>query len=179
MISDQALDTLKTLSGAFLDGYVLLNRKQKLIDFNRVFHSYFPRNIARQLKRKTLAKVLTLELAGEPIDLPEQCMAKGKPLRYDEIIGRIGSDLTRNLLIAGVPLFNNKQEVTGAFVCLRDVTDEAQVQSKYKQMLDQEAHERELLQQRIQEAETELIQVKDHLNSVEKELIDYKKGLLI
>lgn len=179
MIADRVLESLKELSPGFLDAYVVVDGDQAIIDFNRVFYSLFPRSVARRLKRITLKDAIQLELAGHPLELAEDCMKNGSSLRYDEVIGYPEGGERINLIAAATPLRGPDGEVSGAFISLRNVTDEAQVQQKYRSMLDDEARERETLQKRILRAEAELVEVKDQLNGVEKELRDYKKGLLV
>jgi hypothetical protein len=178
MIPESVLDTVAQLSNAILDAYVVVGLDQTIIDFNPVFYSLFPRNVARQLKKKTFREVVELELHGEPLDLAAQCMQKEKPLRFDEIVGRIQGGDSLNLIASCAPLIN-KRTLVGTAICLRDVTDEAQVQVKYKSLLDDEVREREVLKKRIEHAERELIDVKDLLSGVENELREYKKGLLV
>ncbi|MBN1946462.1 MAG: PAS domain-containing protein [Bradymonadales bacterium] len=179
MISERTLETVKTLVGALLDAYVLVDPKQKILEFNQLFYGLFPRSLARNLKKKPLDKLLEFQLGKEPVDLVAQCVTKGKPVRYEEIVGLIGSETSCKFVASAVPLFDDKQEVAGVFICLRDITDEAATLAKYRQTLEQDAREQDLLQKRIEEATTETTQLKDRLNRTEKELLDYKKGLLI
>jgi PAS domain-containing protein len=170
---------LKTLSGAFLDAYVVVDPAQHILDFNRVFYSLFPRSVARKLKSERLESVLKLELAGEPLDLATKCLETRSTLRYDEIRGHITDSEPISLIAAASPLLTEDDGIEGVFLCLRNVTDEAQVQSKYRTMLDDEARQRELLEQRIRDTEAELVTIKDELNRVEEALRNYEKGLLI
>lgn len=170
---------LKALSGALLDAYVVVDPTQQILDFNRVFYSLFPRSVARKLKAERLDSVLKLELAGEPLDLVSKCLETSSTLRYDEIRGHITDSEPISLIAAASPLLAEGDVVEGAFLCLRNVTDEAQVQSKYRTMLDHEARQRELLEQRIRDTEAELVTIKDELNRVEEALRNYEKGLLI
>ena len=176
---DSILHSLRELSLALLDAYVVVDPEQNVVDFNRSFYSLFPKNVARRLKRLKLAEILTVEVAGRPFDLAGECMEKGKPLRYDEVSGTIEGESMVSLIAAGVPITDENEQLCGAFLTFRNVTDEAHVQGKYKTMLEQEARAREILQQRVLDAEAELIRVKDQLGSVEQELLAHKKGLLI
>ncbi len=176
---DTFVARLKALSGAFLDAYVVVDSAQQIIDFNRVFYSLFPRSVARKLKAERLDAVLKLELAGEPLDLASKCLETRGALRYDEIRGHIADSEPISLIAAASPLVAADESIDGVFLCLRNVTDEAQVQSKYRTMLDHEARQRELLEQRIRDTEAELVTIKDELNRVEEALRNYEKGLLI
>ena len=177
--AQQFIDALKQFSGAILDAYVVLDSSQRIVDFNGLFFGLFPRSVARGLKQTPLGEVLTLELEGSPIDLAQKCVSESSTLRYDEVVGQIKDAEPISLIVAASPLVDQMQEVIGTVMGLRNVTDEAQVQLKYKTMLEHEAREREILQQRIQDAEAELVTVKDQLNGIEAELRNYKKGLLL
>ena len=60
-----------------------------------------------------------------------------------------------------------------------DVTDEAVVQVKYQEMLDNEARERERLASQIRSRTKELLETNQTLLRVQKELLAYKKGLSV
>lgn len=181
MIPETLLDSVKQLSGALMDAYAIVDADANIVDFNRAFYSLFPRSIARQLKKRRFDEVLALELAGKPLDLAQECMGREMSLRYDEVVGRIDDAETTplDLIVSAVPLVSPTQELNGAFISLRNVTDEAQVQLKYKTMLEEEAREREALQRRIKDVDAELVEVKDLLARTEEELLVFKKGLLI
>lgn len=173
------IESLKHASGALLDAYVVVDAERRITEFNRLFFALFPRSVARALKRHTLDDVLTLQLEGNSIDLLTRCLNDKASLRYDEVTGIIKDGETLSLIVSAAPISDEADNLVGAFLCLRNVTDEAQVQSKYKTMLEQEARERQLLEQRVQDAEAQLVTIKDQLNSVEDELRDHKKGLLL
>ena len=179
MIPDPLIDALKQLSAALLDAYAVLDLEQQIVDFNRVFYGLFPRHVARRLKQARLDEILMLSVDGRPLDLAKECTDRMAPLRYDEIVGQIVEGERLHLIASAVPLLTAEQTQVGVFLCLRNVTDEAQVQTKYKTMLEQEARERELLQQRVRDAEAELALTKDALNATEELLRGHQKGLLV
>jgi PAS domain-containing protein len=180
VIAEGVLQSLKHLSGALLDAWVVVDRQQQVLDFNPLFRGLFPRGVARQLKRSRFPEVLRLELGGQPLDVVAECIQRETPLRYDEVLGRVAEDdVALALIVSAAPLVAPTGTVEGTFLTLRNVTDEAQVQVKYKSVLEAEARERELLQRRIVNTEAALVDVKDQLATVERELLDYKKGLLV
>jgi len=173
------MKALEQFSGALLDAWVVVDGRMKILQFNRVFYSLFPKNVARKLDGAKLGAALTFETQGAALDLAGDCMSRRSALRYDEIVGRVPGAPALHLIAAAAPLDAADGSVGGAILCLRDVTDEAQVQSKYKTMLDQEARQRELLEQQVRDTRGEMVQLSDRLSSVEAELLDYKKGLLV
>jgi len=60
-----------------------------------------------------------------------------------------------------------------------DVTDEAEVQVKYQEMLETEAHERERLANQVRARTKELLETNQLLLKTQKELLAYKKGLTV
>jgi PAS domain-containing protein len=179
VLASPVLELLDELSGGLLDAYCVVDTDQRIVSFNRPFFALFPRSVARRLKTLTLTEALRTTFANRPIDLAAECMESGTARRYDELVGHVGEAHERSLLGAAAPLRDRDGAIAGAFVCLRDVTDEAEVQSKYKTMLDQEAVERERLTRQVRESEAELVQLKDRLASVEGTLIQLKRGLLV
>jgi hypothetical protein len=67
----------------------------------------------------------------------------------------------------------------GALEIQRNVTDEAVVQTKYQEMLDTEARERERLAAQIRSRTKELLETNQTLLRVQKELLAYKRGLAV
>ncbi|MCA9562770.1 MAG: PAS domain-containing protein [Myxococcales bacterium] len=178
-IPEQVESWFKQLSGGLLDAFVLLGSDRKVLEFNRPFFALFPRSVARHLKKSSLDEVMTFLNAGEQLDLVGECQSRNAPVRYDEIVGQVKEGDEVHLIASAAPLQVEGEAEGFVFVSLRNVTDEAQVQTKYKTMLAEEARQRELLQQEIRQAQSELVRVKDALNEVEDELRAYQKGLLL
>ena len=82
-------------------------------------------------------------------------------------------------ILSAVPIFGASGEQLGALEIQRNVTDEAMVQVKYQEMLDTEARERERLAGQIRSRTKELLETNQLLLRVQKELLNYKKGLMI
>jgi hypothetical protein len=67
----------------------------------------------------------------------------------------------------------------GALEIQRNVTDEAVVQVKYQEILENEARERERLASQIRARTKELLETNQRLLQTQKELLAYKKGLAL
>jgi hypothetical protein len=82
-------------------------------------------------------------------------------------------------ILSAVPIYDQAGNQIGALEMQRNVTDEAQVQVKYQEMLETEARERERLAQQIRARTKELLDTNQMLLRVQKELLGYKKGLMM
>ena len=82
-------------------------------------------------------------------------------------------------ILSAIPILDESGNPVGALEIQRDVTDEAVVQVKYQEMLDNEARERERLAAQIRSRTKELLETNQTLLSVQKELLAYKKGLSV
>ena len=172
------MDLVKTFtkfSDVIIDAYYIVDKDGHILEFNRMFYGLFPRNVARKLKGKTLGEVMEIER-----DIGAECMDAGRHVRLDEIVGRPKeSEEAINMIMSGMPLRDGDETIIGALVILRNVTDEAMVQVKYQDMLETEARERQRLVEKVQERTRQLLTSNEALLGVQKELVDYKKELLL
>ena len=84
-----------------------------------------------------------------------------------------------HVMLSSIPILDENNNPVGALEIQRDVTDEAQVQDKYRKMLDNEARERERLAQQIRSRTRELLDTNRLLLKVQKELVSHKKGMAL
>lgn len=166
-------EAFKQISDVVIDAYFITDEKGRIQDYNRAFFTLFSRQVARKLESMHIADALPMER-----DVAAECMQAGRHVRLDEIPLRPqGADEELRVILSAVPLKSKGGEVTGALVILRNVTDEAMIQVKYQEMLDSEARERERLVEQIQERTGALVEANDLLLELQRELMDYKKGL--
>ena len=101
-------------------------------------------------------------------------------MRLDEITGSVSGAESAELrfILSAVPIFDDAGHQVGALEIQRNVTDEASVQLKYREMLEGEARERERLAQQIRTRTKELLETNQALLKVQRELLGYKKGLV-
>ena len=78
-----------------------------------------------------------------------------------------------------MPITDEQGHHVGALEIQRNVTDEAEVQVKYQEMLENEARERERLATQIRARTKELLETNRLLLKTQKELLAYKKGLVV
>ncbi|MCP4446092.1 MAG: PAS domain-containing protein [Myxococcales bacterium] len=175
------LQDFKRVAPAIIDSYFIVDHDRKIVDFNRAFYAMLPRQIARGLKGKKCFEVLELNVCRDSC-VAQQCWKEGKQVRLDEISGTIIGDAEAQkmrFILSAVPITDPQGQHVGALEIQRNVTDEAEVQIKYQKMLETEAEERERLATQIRLRTKELLETNQLLLRTQKELLSYKKGLML
>ena len=173
------LEQVAVVSDVIIDGYFVLDRERNILDFNQAFYAMLPRSVSRGLKGKKCYEVLNLEICKERC-IAQQCWDQGKHIRLDEISGRIAkTDRKLTFILSALPFFADDGGPEGALVIQRNVTDEALVQTKYQEMLEQEKRERERLLHIIRSRTKDLLETSQQLLGVQKELMDFRRGRLV
>jgi PAS domain-containing protein len=176
---DDFLTQFKQLSDVIIDSWFVCDHERNIVDFNRAFFSLLPRNVARGLKGKKCYEVLALNICKDRC-IAQQCWNDKKQVRLDEIDGQpAGAEKPMRFILSAIPILDPAGNPVGALEVQRDVTDQAVVQVKYQEMLDNEARERERLASQIRSRTKELLDTNQTLLRVQKELLAYKKGLVV
>lgn len=171
------LKSFKQMSDVIVDSYFVVDNERTIVDFNRTFYSMLPRSVARGLKGKKCYDVLRLNICKGRC-IAEQCWKEERHVRLDEISGQVaGTEEEMRFILSAVPIYDSDGNTVGAVEVQRNVTDEAQVQIKYQEMLATEARERERLADQIRSRTKELLDTNHLLLGVQRELLSYKKGL--
>ncbi len=169
----ELLDAFKNISDVVIDAFFVSDNQGQIIEYNRAFFAMFPRQIARKLKGMAIAEAVLTER-----NVAKECMEAGRHVRLDEIPLRVnGAEEEYRVILSGIPLKDPSGSVLGALVIIRNVTDEAMMQVKYQEMLETEARERERLNEQIKERTGALVEANELLLDLQRELVDYKKGL--
>jgi len=176
----QFIQQFKLTADAIIDSWFVVDNDRNIVDFNRAFFGMLPRNVARGLKGKKCYEVLELNICGEKC-IAHQCWRDRRQVRLDEITGRVpgGEQSEMRFILSAIPIYDPAGNQIGALEIQRNVTDEATVQVKYQEMLETEARERERLAHQIRSRTRELLETNQMLLKVQKELLAYKKGLLL
>ena len=170
------LDLLERISGVFIDAWVVVDGERRVLAFNPHYRALFPRAQARKLKGSMCCQFLRLGVCEGQTCLARRCIEDGSPARYDEISAVLeGDPQPKRVIASAVPLSDEGGEA--ALILLRDVSDQADVQRKYKGMLERETHEKELLREEITRKTKELMDANIELNRIQRELMRFKKGL--
>lgn len=173
----QFLDRLRQIGAVFVDPWVVVDHDGRVVDFNPHYRALFNRQAARKLQGSPFDRYVTLDLGEDGRDLPRRCLDGDAPLRYDEIAVRLdGEEAPRSFIVSATPLTAD-DGARLVLILLRDVSDAAAVQHKYKTMLDRETKEKERLRDEIGRKTKELMDTHMELNRTQKELMRFKKGL--
>lgn len=172
-MADELLARIRAVGAVFIDPWVAVDAEGIVVDFNPHYRALHNRQNARKLQGSPLTRYVEL---GVDADLVAQCLDEGKPVRYDEIPVTIaGEETARSFIVSAAPVDGPDGRLV--LVLLRDVSDAAAVQRKYKTMLDRETKEKERLQDEIGRKTKELVDTNIELNRTQKELMRFKKGL--
>ena len=167
----------KPTAEALIDSWFIVDADRNVVEFNRAFFSLLPRQVARGLKGKKCYDVLELSICKEAC-IAGQCWREKRQVRLDEINGQpAGTEQPMRFVLSALPIVDDEGNPVGALEIQRNVTDEAVVQTKYQEMLDHEARERERLQQQIRSRTKELLETNQTLLRVQRELLAYKRGI--
>jgi len=173
------LTMFKQFADVMTDSYFVVDMDRNIVDFNRAFFSMLPRQVARGLKGKKCFEVLEHDICKDAC-IARQCWEGKRQVRLDEINSRIsGAEQPLRFILSAIPILDGAGNTVGALEVQRNVTDEAVVQVKYQEMLDSEARERERLAQQIRSRTKELLETNQTLLKLQRELLAYKKGLML
>lgn len=163
----------RALGGAFLDPWVLLDAANTVVDFDARFRGLFARHQARALKGSRCCQFLRFAVCTPDAHLATRSQAEGRTLRFEEIEAQLdGEAEPRRFTLAATPL-----EGGGALVALRDVTDVASMQAKYRALQGNQTREVDVLQAELARKTKALLDTQLELNRVQSELTRHKKGL--
>ena len=169
----------KPLLDALTDSWFVVDAERNVVEFNRAFFSLLPRQVARGLKGRKCYDTLELSICRDRC-IGEQCWREKKHVRLDEIDGRPAqTEQAMRFVLTAVPILDEAGNAVGALEIQRNVTDEAVVQTKYQDILDNEARERERLAGQIRSRTKEFLQTNQALLRVQRELLAYKRGLKV
>ena len=176
---DRFITQFKLISDAVIDSWFIVDADRNVVEFNRAFFSLLPRQVARGLKGKKCFEVLELDICKDRC-IAEQCWKDKRQVRLDEINGKPSqTEQAMRFVLSAIPILDDDGTQVGALEIQRNVTDEAVVQTKYQDMLDNEARERERLAQQIRSRTKELLDTNQTLLRVQRELLNYKRGLTV
>ncbi len=172
---------LERIGQVFLDPWLVVDKNGQIVEMNRHYHALFSRSVARKLRGSQCCQSLKLGTC-ETECLAKKCLRDPSQgaVRYDEIPATVvGEDETKRFIVSAVPLQSaDDAEPEAVFILLRDVSDQADVQRKYKDVVAADAREKESLRAELQRKTRELMDANQALNRTQSELMAFKKGLL-
>jgi hypothetical protein len=171
------LDRIKEMGHVFIDAWVAVGPDRTVLAFNRHYRALFSRAQARSLEGSQCCQHLGLAVcANGGACLARQCLQAG-PTRYDEIEAQVeGEDTPRKFIVSAAPI-GDAEGGPVALLLMRDVSDQADVQRKYRTMLETETRARDRLEQELGRRTRELKEANMALNRLQQELVRFRKGL--
>jgi PAS domain-containing protein len=176
---ERFLGEFQRVAPAIVDRYFVVDHERRIVDFNRAFYASLPRQLARGLRGKRCFDVVELNICQSAC-IAQSCWKQNRHVRLDEISGRPAGQPEAEMqrfILSAIPITDETGNQVGALEIQRDVTDEAAVQVKYQEMLENEAAERQRLAVQIRERTAELLAANRELLETQKELLAYKRGL--
>lgn len=126
----EAFKPFENFAKCVLDGYAVVDESGRVLKCNALFSQLVGLKTRQILKADSFDHMLKLSVAGKPLNI-SNIIANTSPSRIDEITGHAGERQNLNLIIGSYPLVQDDRTV-GAFVLIRDVTAETNLQDKYK-----------------------------------------------
>lgn len=167
------LEALKLFGPVLTDAWFVVDEQDRIVALNAAFHQLFPRAIARNLKSMTCCEAVSLPTREGDRCLRRLCVSGG-PFRLSEIDAEVGGQKLR-LVISAVPLAFAPEKV-GALIVLRDVTADARVQARYRELVDGMERQRRELEERLEARTRDLLSANEELNRLERELARLRRG---
>lgn len=110
--------------------------------------------------------------------LAQKAFASGRSVRMDELRGsskHSDGGHEYRLIVNAVPLRNSEGEIVAVLEMYRDVTAEARIQERYKQLLAQERQRAEVLEQKVRERTADLEKSLEELRATRAQLVQSEK----
>lgn len=205
---DSFLVNLAAFEQIIIDPFYVVDANHAIVHFNQLFFSMMPRGVSRGLKGKSSRDIVELELPGDKETIEMIAWSSGRHTRLNEISGRIAKDSSkRNFIVSAFPVFSSSDPIRladrssspsgeaksplgetnaqdnavalGAMILLRDVSDEADVQLKYQQMLDNSQMQAKQLEELVRTRSQALVEANKKLIIARKDLIAFRRGRFI
>jgi diguanylate cyclase (GGDEF)-like protein len=117
----------------FLDAYAVVDLEGKVVKANQLFAQLTGTKMRQILKTDSFNRLLRFKIEDEIIGI-DRLLEYDTPMRIDEVRGLLPDNPDELNLILGIYPFFDDQSATklGAFVLIRDVTAETNLQDQYK-----------------------------------------------
>ena len=124
------IEKYKGWCGIFLDSYCVVDLTNKVVDFNIAFTELCGESYRKVLKIGDFCSLLKTEIC------PHQCPSKQivtseRLLRLDEIKGSTKAYPELQMILGGIPIFSDTQQILGSLITIRNVSAESLLQKKY------------------------------------------------
>ncbi len=113
-----------------LDAFIVVDSDGRVLKCNPLFAQLVGQRTRQIMKAASFDDLVTMSVAGKKLVIQDLLGAPG-PTRIDEVSSKAEGGKVLNLIIGIYPLLQGTERV-GAFLLLRDVTAETNLQDKYK-----------------------------------------------
>ncbi|NRA66415.1 MAG: sensor domain-containing diguanylate cyclase [Pseudobacteriovorax sp.] len=116
-----------------LDAYAVIDASGKVVKANQLFAQLTGVKMRQLLKTESFNELIEFSVNDDRISV-ENLLEFESPIRIDEVRGQTpNSEETKNLIVGFYPFFNeDRTQKLGAFIIMRDVTAETNLQDQYK-----------------------------------------------
>jgi diguanylate cyclase (GGDEF)-like protein/PAS domain S-box-containing protein len=116
-----------------IDAYAVIDRQGKVIKSNQAFSQLTGKKSRQILKANSLDELISFNIRDSRIPVQE-ILEYLSPTRIDEVRGDNGENPAMNLIMSIYPFISKEDasQSVGAFIMVRDVTAETNLQDKYK-----------------------------------------------
>ncbi|MBX9703033.1 MAG: sensor domain-containing diguanylate cyclase, partial [Silvanigrellaceae bacterium] len=123
----------REFSKVLLDAFVLINKYGTILKFNSMFSTILGMRAIDVRKIGFFDGLINTEIPGTNTTFLKQLLDSPAPTRIDEVTGKrvVAKDDIR-LIMSSFPYHDSDGSLLGAFILLRDITAEFQLQDKYK-----------------------------------------------
>jgi len=116
---------------AMLDAYAVVDASGRVVKSNQLLSQLVGLKTKQILKANSFDDLIQLEIDGKPLRIANLLKDFAGPTRIDEVSGKSSVHEGLNVIVGLYPFFEGGT-IIGAFVLLRDVTAETNLQDKYK-----------------------------------------------
>lgn len=157
----------KDFTKIFLDAFVLITKERKILRFNAAFCRLTGLRATDIKEIDEFEQILDLHASHDKRDILDQIFLEKKPTRIDDVLAKnLTNGRSLNLIISSYPYLDQKKNVMGVCLLLRNITSERILQTKYKKKSIESITDSltELYTRRFFEThlEKELIRCKEH-----------------
>ncbi|SME97045.1 sensor domain-containing diguanylate cyclase [Pseudobacteriovorax antillogorgiicola] len=130
---EQVFGKFSHFAKVLLDAYAVVDKNGKVVKANQLFAQLTGIKMRQILKTESINELLEFSVNDDVIGI-ENLLEYESPIRIDEVRGKTNSGAEpKNLILGLYPFFNDeKSEKLGAFLIMRDVTAETNLQDQYK-----------------------------------------------
>lgn len=118
-------------SKVMIDAIALIDASGRVVKCNPLVSPIIGKKSKAILKAENLDELLTFSIGDEVMSV-EKILSAEVPTRFDEINAKNDSGTEMLLILSTYPFLSENGDVLGAFLLMRDVTAEANLQNKYK-----------------------------------------------